>query len=151
IGTFGISRDITERKQQEEQLLKLSQALEQTADAVYITDRRGVIEYVNAAFTQMTGLGRGEALGQSPRLIRLEQSAGALDRELEAILRQGRTQRQVRDYRHRDGRVFWADETITPLRDPDGGITHFVTTFKDITDIRRAMEELRKSRERFAL
>lgn len=151
IGTFGISRDITARKKAEEQLLKLSQALEQTADAVIILDRSGTIEYVNPAFTHMTGYERAEALGQSPRLLHRETDAEHIERELWQLLKKGETQRRMRAYRRKDGAVLHADETITPLRDVANDITQFVVTSKDMTETRRAFEELRKSRERYML
>jgi PAS domain S-box-containing protein len=151
VGTFGISRDITERKKAEEQLLKLSQALEQTADAVFIMDRNGTIEYVNPAFSKISGYTREEALGQGPRLLRSELERESTEKELWQLLQEGQTQREVRTNQRKDGEVFFADETITPLRDSTGYITHFVVTCKDITASLKHVEELRKSRERFML
>ncbi len=151
IGTFGISRDVTERKQAEQKLLKLSQALEQSADAVFITDRNGSIEYVNPAFTHMTGYSRDESLGQTPRLLQPDAPPQSVERELWDLVQEGQTRRAERTYRKKNGEILYADETITPLRDDSGEINHLVATCKDVTETRRAVEELRRTRERFAL
>ena len=70
IGTFGVSRDITERKRAEAEHVRLVAAIEQSAEAVVITNTNGDIEYVNPAFTRITGYSREEVLGQNPRILK---------------------------------------------------------------------------------
>jgi PAS domain S-box-containing protein len=151
IGTFGLSRDITRRKEAEISLLKQSQALEQTADAVFIMDQAGIIEYVNPAFERMTGYSREEAIGHTTALFRTGLYDEGLTRALWDTLCSGHTFRGVLVNRNRSGALFYSDETISPLRDGSAEISHFVATCKDITEHKRAEEELRKNRERFAL
>ena len=144
-------RDITERKRTEEQLVKLSRAVEQTADGVFITDRNGTIEYVNPAFEQMTGYAAAEALGQTLRLLRSERHDRDFYQRLWNTVLAGQVFRAVLTNRKKCGELLYADQTITPLKDAAGQVTHFVATVKDITESKAAEEELHKSRERFAL
>jgi PAS domain S-box-containing protein len=135
-------RDVAARH--DHTLLKLSSALEQTADSVFITNRSGVIEYVNPAFVAMTGYTHDEAIGQTPRLF----ASGAHDRrfyeELWTTILSGRVFRAIVTNRAKGGRLFNEDQTITPIRDAAGTITHFVSTGRDITDRRRAEQALRR-------
>jgi PAS domain S-box-containing protein len=135
-------RDVAARH--DHTLLKLSSAVEQTADSVFITNRAGVIEYVNPAFVALTGYTHDEAVGQTPRLF----ASGAHDRrfydELWTTILSGRVFRTIVTNRARDGRLFNEDQTITPIRDAAGTITHFVSTGRDITERRRAEQALRR-------
>ena len=70
----GMVQDITERKRAEEEHVRLVTAIEQSAEAVLITNTRGAIEYVNPAFTRITGYSREEALGQNPRILKSGQT-----------------------------------------------------------------------------
>ncbi len=144
-------RDITERMRTEAELVKLSRAVEQTADAVFITDRAGKIEYVNPAFEQMTGYPAAEAVGRLPNLLKSDRHDRDFYRRLWETILAGRTFRAVLTNRKKNGELFFVDQTITPLKDSAGRVLHFVATCKDISDRKAAEEELHKSRERFAL
>lgn len=143
-------KDITRRKETEAQMRKLSYALEQTADFVTITDARGVIEYVNPAFEKKTGYRRDEVLGKTPRIIK----SGAHDRDfyerLWQTIAQGEAFRGVIVNRTRSGELYHEEKTITPLKDAQGRITHFISTGKDITERRRAEQELRRHQAELA-
>jgi PAS domain S-box-containing protein len=125
-------------------LVKLSSALEQTADSVLITDAGGVIEYVNPAFEAMTGYTRAEAVGATPRLI----SSGVHDKRfyetLWTTILNGGVFRAIVTNKTKDGRVFIEDQSITPIRAADGEITHFVSTGRDITERKRSEQALRR-------
>ena len=127
-----------------ERLTRLSRAIEQTADSVFITDRNGTIEYVNPAFEQMTGYSSGEAIGNTPRLV----SSGHHDRRFYANLCEtilaGKVFRAVVTNKRKDGGLFSEDQSITPIRDADGAITHFVSTGRDITERKRTEAALRR-------
>jgi PAS domain S-box-containing protein len=144
-------RDIRLRRRQEEQLHKLSRAVDQIADAVLITDKQGLIQYVNPAFEQMTGYDRADVFGNTPRVVK----SGHHDRDfyhrLWATILSGRNFRAVITNRKKDGELFYADTTITPLKDQGGNVTHFVASWKDITESKHAQDELHRSQERFAL
>ncbi|MDP2319435.1 MAG: PAS domain S-box protein [Acidobacteriota bacterium] len=135
IGVLAIQRDITERKHAEESLRLQSAALNAAPDAIVITDRAGGIEWVNPAFTQLTGYTAEEALGKSPRdLVKSGKHASAFYKQLWETIRAGRTWRGEIINRRKDGRLYTEDQTVTPIRDASGAITHFVAIKKDMTE-----------------
>jgi PAS domain S-box-containing protein len=127
-----------------EPLTKLSRAIEQSADSVFITNRRGVIEYVNPAFEQMSGYTRAEAVGETPRLVNSGQHDPRFFSALWEAILAGRVFRTIVTNRAKDGRLFNEDQTISPIRDADGMITHFVSTGRDITGRQRVEQALRR-------
>ena len=135
-------RDITERKQAEETLKKLSSVVEQTADNVFITDREGVIEYVNPAFEQLTGYLLDEATGKTPRILKSGMQSAKEYAELWATILAGKVLQSVVINRKKNGELYYEEKTITPLRDRQGNITHFVSTGKDITERMQREREL---------
>jgi len=125
-------------------LQRLSSAIEQTADSVFITNRDGVIEYVNPAFETMTGYSRSEAVGRTPRLFASQLHDQKFYEGLWATILSGRVFRAIVTNRMKNGQLFNEDQTITPIRGADGAITHFVSTGRDITDRRRTEQALRR-------
>ena len=91
IGTFGVSRDITERKRAEAEHVRLVTAIEQSAEAVMITDTNGDIEYVNPAFTRITGYSREEVLGQNPRILKSDKQDPEFYQQLWATILKGKS------------------------------------------------------------
>lgn len=137
-------RDITERRRAQERIHtfeRLSAALQQTADSVVITNKKGIIEYVNQAFEITTGFSRSEALGRTPAILKSgkqdEQFYGNLWKEIMA----GRPFRCTIINRKKTGELYWAQQTITPMKDDNGNITHFVSVLKDITDFIEKKEQ----------
>jgi PAS domain S-box-containing protein len=116
----------------------LTRAVEQTADSVLITNRNGIIEYVNPAFEAMTGYTRVEAIGRTPAVLRSGVQTPRFYASLWDTILSGRSFHTVVTNRTRDGRLFDEEETITPICDDSGGITHFVATGRDVTQARRA-------------
>jgi PAS domain S-box-containing protein len=136
-------RDVTERKRQDEKLLLLSNAVEQTADVVFITDRNGKIEYVNPAFEVTTGYSREEALGQSPRILKSGEHDRAYYESLWKTILAGEVFRGTSVNRKKSGDVFYAEQTITPITDSRGQVVRFVSVIKDVTEsIRRREREV---------
>jgi diguanylate cyclase (GGDEF)-like protein/PAS domain S-box-containing protein len=137
-----VGQDITERKKAQTQMQKLSRALEQTADAVMITDCNGTIEYVNPAFEQVTGYASADTLGRQPNLLKSgRQGQGFYDNLWKTILG-GEVFNDVVINRRKDGSLYYEEKTITPLKDVDGRITHFVATGKDISERMQTQERL---------
>jgi PAS domain S-box-containing protein len=135
---LALRTDITEQMRQQAELVRLSNAVEQTADAIIITDRDGIIEYVNPAFETITGYSRDEAIGQTPRILRSGKQPPAYYEELWKTLAAGRVFRGTPVNRRKDGELRHAEQTITPIKDSEGRIVHFVSVLKDITDRMRA-------------
>lgn len=142
-GVLGIVRDITARRRAEERLVKLSRVVEQTADSVAITNRDGVIEYVNPAFEQLTGYRKEEAVGQTPRINKSGKHDQAYYANLWQTVLAGKVFRGTLVNRKKNGELYHEEKTITPLRDEQGVVTYFVSTGKDVTGQVRAEEETR--------
>lgn len=134
--------DIRERLRAETQMRKLSSALEQTADSVLITNRDGVIEYVNAAFEKTTGYFRDEAIGQNPRLVKSDRHAPVFYKKLWETIVAGKVFSDILINRHKNGTLYYEEKTISPLKDHHGQIMHFVSTGKDVTERMRTQERL---------
>ncbi len=147
---IGCARDVTQRRKahaaqieaKEWEMEKLSSALEQTADSIMITDRYGVIEYVNPAFEGITGYTRAEASGQTPAIIKSGRNAGEEYKRLWQAITKGEVYRNVLINRKKDGSLYYEEKTISPLKDSDGNITHFISSGKDITDRMQTEERL---------
>ncbi len=140
-----------QRQAVEETLRKLSRAVEQSADLVVITDRSGVIEYVNPAFEELTGYSREEAIGRTPRILKSGQQPPELYRKLWQTILAGKVFRGVLANRKKNGDIFYAEKTITPVRDAEGRVTHFISNDRDITVRRRLEAELLQAQKMDAI
>jgi len=129
-----IFRDVTRSVRREEKLRQLSNAVEQGADAVIITDRAGLIEYVNPAFEGITGYRREEVLGRKPGLLKSGRHDDDFYRAMWSTLRNGDPWQGTVLNRRKDDVTWWSQQTITPIKDHEGEITHFVSVARDITD-----------------
>jgi len=133
-----------------EQSLRLqSSALEAAANAVVITDRQGRITWVNPAFTWTSGYSLDEALGQNLRLLKSGQHEPDFYQELWGTILSGRVWRGEIVNRRKDGNLYTAELTITPVQDARGEISHFIGISHDITDRKRTESALRESEEKF--
>jgi len=142
VGMIGVSTDISERKARQEQTRKLSQALEQTADLIMITDRRGVIEYVNPAFEAVTGYQRAEIIGREAGFNGSGRHSREVFTDLWNTIASGKTYHGVLINRRKDGELYWEEKTISPLLDEAGIITSFVSSGQDISARIRDQERL---------
>jgi len=117
-------------------------AVEQAADGIVITDTEGIIQYVNPAFTALTGYTREEAVGQNPRILKSGQQPAAVYEDLWNTLRSGRVWRGELINRRKDGTIYREDMQITPVEDSRGGTVSYIAIKRDVTE-RRAEEEAR--------
>ena len=140
-GGVVVFRDTTERKKTEEHLQRLSSAVEQTADSVLITDVRGTIEYVNPAFEATTGYSSAEVLGRNPKILKSGVQSPEYYRELWSTILGGEPFRGQTVNRKKNGEFYHAEQTITGIKDRNGGITHFVSVIKDMTERRQLQEQ----------
>ena len=139
--------EITKRKQAEESIRKLSQAIQQSPVSIVITDVAGRIEFVNARFTEVTGYTFAEALGRNPRILKSgETPAEKYGRLWKTISSGGVWQGEFKN-RKKNGELFWEYACIAPLRDTDGAITHYVAVKEDITERRALENQLRQSQK----
>ncbi|MFQ6618280.1 MAG: PAS domain S-box protein, partial [Fidelibacterota bacterium] len=135
--------------QTEETLSKLSGVVEQTADSVVITDKEGIIEYVNSAFEKITGYKKEEAIGRTPVILKSDKHDERFYEEMWKTILSGRAYQNMLINRKKNGELYYEEKTITPIKDRRGNITHFVATGKDITERRRAEEELKRRHKVF--
>ncbi len=150
-GTFGISRDITERRRAEGKIRQLSRAVEQSPVAVVITDLDGVIEYVNPRFTEVTGYSAAEAVGRNPRLLKSGQQSHEFYAELWRTIKGGREWRGIFQNRKKGGQLFSEQTVIAPVKGDDGRISHFVALSEDITERLHLEDQLRQSQKMDAI
>ncbi|MBT3222015.1 MAG: PAS domain S-box protein, partial [Proteobacteria bacterium] len=147
-----IFHNISERKRAEAETKRLAHALESSADAVIITDPSGSIEYVNAAFSEMTGWGADEVLAKNPRILQSGLTVPGTYQEMWEALRRGevwsgRLLNKRKDSASRfedDSELYWVHSTISPVHDVAGKVTAFVEVQRDITA--KVEEEIRTSR-----
>ncbi|MFP4616075.1 MAG: EAL domain-containing protein [Thiohalorhabdus sp.] len=145
-----VARDITAAKRIEAEMNKLSSALEQSGDMVWITDPHGRIEYVNPAFVRTTGYPREEAVGASIGALLTSGVHGPERyRDLWETVTAGAVYRNTFTNRRRNGELFHVEETITPVTDGQGRIHHLVATGRDVTE-RLAMESRLREAQRLA-
>ncbi len=139
--------DISNRKRTEEQLRKLSMAVEQSPSSIVITDLNGNIEYVNEAFVRITGWQHDEVIGQNPRVLKSDLTPPAAYDAMWATLTEGQTWKGEFINRRKDGSVYNELARIAPIRQPDGQITHYLATKENITELKRVQTELELHRE----
>jgi two-component system cell cycle sensor histidine kinase/response regulator CckA len=126
----------------EELLRKLSRAVEQSADTVVIADREGNIEYVNPAFERLTGYKRDQVLGLNPRILKSGEQGREVYEEIWNMIIAGQVYRGILVNRKKNGELYHIEQSISPVRDPDGRITHFIANGRDLTERNRLEEQL---------
>ncbi len=137
-GGVMVLRDVTAQRRSEASLRRLSSAVEQTTDAVYVTDDAGLVLEVNPGFRSMTGHADGDVLGRPSSLFEVDSPDDDVphDRRWAGALA-GEPFRGMILHRRRDGSVFAAEQTITPVRDASGRVTHTVVVMRDMTESQR--------------
>ncbi|MBI4388631.1 MAG: PAS domain S-box protein [Nitrospinae bacterium] len=140
----GVVRGITERKTLESDLRKLARAVEQSPSSVVITDVWGRIEYVNPSFEAASGYSFEEVIGKNPRILKSGVHPPRFYARLWETVLAGNEWRGEFCNRKKDGELIWEIESISPLRDAEGKITHFVAVKIDDTGRKRAEERLKR-------
>ncbi|MCX5818791.1 MAG: PAS domain S-box protein [Deltaproteobacteria bacterium] len=148
---IGTLLDITERKKAEEDLRRLSIAIEQAAEDIIIVDPEGVIRYVNPAFEKITGYSRGEAIGQTPRILKSGVQGPAFYENLWNTIKGGNIWTGRITNKHKDGRLIQQDATISPLLNSAGELTGYVALKRDITESVRLEAQLRQAQKMEAI
>ncbi len=146
-GVVGIMVDITERKRTEGQIRLQAAALEAAANGIVITDRSGTIRWVNPAFTRLTGYPAEEAVGRTPRLLRSGRHDQAFYRNLWETVLSGRVWQGETVNRRKDGSLYTEDQTIAPVLDEYGAVTHFIAVKQDITERRHLEDQLHQAQK----
>ena len=143
VGAVMTFSDITERKQNETKLRKLSSAIEHSPSMLVITDADGNIEYINPKFSEVSGYTLDEVRGKNPRLWKSGEQSDAFYQSLWQAIAAGDTWHGEFHNRNKQGGVYWDRTSITSIRDEHGNITHFFAVKEDITEHKLIQERLR--------
>ena len=144
--------DVTERHEAEAQGRLQSAALNAAADGIVITDRAGLIQWVNPAFSELTGYAASEALGRNPRaLVKSDQHDQAFYSKLWSTILSGQVWRGEIVNRRKDGSVYNEEQSITPVWNSRGEISHFIAVKQDTTERHRVEAEFHQRAQLSAL
>jgi sigma-B regulation protein RsbU (phosphoserine phosphatase) len=144
IGASMITRDISLSKKAEDELRKLSRAVDQSPASIVITDTTGEIEYVNPKFVQITGYSLEEAVGKNPRILKSGEQPSEDYKQLWSIITSGGEWQGEFHNKKKNGEPYWESAVISPIKDVRGIITHFLAVKEDITQRKKADAEREK-------
>lgn len=139
-----MQKELSARKQAEENSLLQSAALEAAANAIAITDKRGIIQWVNSAWVELTGYSKEESIGQSTRIIKSEKHDALFYKNMWNTILAGRVWRGDLVNKRKDGSLYFEEETITPVLDGQGNVTHFIAIKLDVTKRKQAESDLKR-------
>ncbi|VAW81763.1 diguanylate cyclase/phosphodiesterase (GGDEF & EAL domains) with PAS/PAC sensor(s) [hydrothermal vent metagenome] len=134
LGIEDMVRDISQHRQSELQMQKMSSALAQSADIVMITDEKGIMEYVNPAFESITGYSFDEAVGRRSNVVKSSEQDPNFYSNMWRTILAGKTYRGVVANRKKNGDLYYEEKSIAPIKNGKGDITNFVSTGRDITE-----------------
>lgn len=142
-----VTRDLTDRKKAEEELKKLSMAVEQSPVSVVITNKDGDIEFVNQKFYEVTGYSKADAIGKNPRILKSGHHDQLFYKDLWDQIISGKEWEGEIHNKRKNGELYWESVLISPLLNNAGDITHFVALKEDITAKKIMMEELIRAKD----
>jgi PAS domain S-box-containing protein len=147
-----ISRDITDRKRDEEQLRLLASAVRFADDTIFITNAEldlpgPTIVFVNPAFTRMTGFGADEVIGQTPRILYGNKTDRQVLERVRDSLVQGHVARGEAVCYRKDGSEFYSEWHVEPIKNETGETTHYLTIQRDISERKKIEAELARARD----
>lgn len=145
------ARDLTERKKAEEEIYKLLLAIEQTPLSVVITNKDGDIQYVNRKFCEVTGYPKEEVLEKNPRILKSGEHPQEFYKILWDTILEGREWRGEFHDKKKNGELYWESANISPIKNAQGDITHFIAVKEDITEKKRLIEILSENEEKYRL
>ena len=142
-----IVHDITERKKAEAERELLQTAIEQAGENIFITDSKGIIQYVNPIFVTVTGYRREEAIGRNPRILKSGKHEAPFYQEMWQTLSSGRTWKGRVINKRKDGTFFTELTTISPVSDSNGKIANYVAVKQDITEQLKLEEQFQQAQK----
>ncbi len=139
-------QDLTVQNEKNRELRNLTRAVEQSPAAIIITDYKSVIEYVNPAFSRMSGYSPTEVIGQNPSILQSGRASADIYKEIWKTIKDGNEFKGELINRNKNGELFWQAVSISPIRDASGKISHFLGIQEDITLRKQADEALLRFR-----
>lgn len=146
-----LEKEIAERQKAEESLLKFSHAVEQSPVSIVITDTRGIIQFVNPKFTQITGYSAAEAIGNLTSILKSGRTPTDVLNELRQAISSGNIWEGEFLNRKKSGEPFWEHAVISPIRTKGGLITNFMVVKEDISERKRLEEQLKHAQKMEAI
>ena len=140
-----------ERKKSNEIIQRLSLAVEQSPNIIVITNAKGIIEYVNPAFTVATGYSSEEVLNKNPSILQSGNMSDDFYSNLWETIIKGNTWSGIFQNKRSNGELYWDEAKISPIKNHQGEITHFLGVQSDISDKKRIEQQLRRSQKMDAL
>lgn len=144
-GVLSAGYDITEQALVQEQIKKLSVAVEQSPSSIVITDTNGRITYVNPKFTEITGYTKEETLGQNPKILKSGEWSREKYADLWKTISAGKQWRGEFHNKKKNNELFWESASISPIKDYKNVIISYIAIKEDITAQKKAEEDLRQS------
>ncbi len=146
-GYRGVEKDITGIRTYEEELLKLSRAVEQSPVSIVMTNLHGEIEFVNPQFSRMTGYSFADVVGKKTTLLQTEDTPAELFADLWGTIAAGKTWQGELPTKRKDGSSFWERMSISAIRNSNGEAVHYMAVCEDITATRQLFAELQIAKE----
>ena len=137
-----LSEEIVEKEKAQEQVHRLSQAVEQSSSVVMITDIEGNIEYANPMFTQLTGYSLEEVAGKNLRILKSDKTPPEVYKDLWEAVTSGEEWHGEFCNRKKSGDLYWESVSISPVKNDKGAITNFIAVKDDITERKRSERRL---------
>lgn len=143
--------DITLHRQLEQDRLRLAMAVEQTGEAILVTDATGIIRYANPAFLQLTRYDWDEVIGLTPRFLKSDQHPPSFYENLWSTITEGKVWIGHFVNKRKDGALFETEATISPVISPSGQIINFVAVERDVTQRLLLEQQLRQAQKMEAI
>ena len=135
-------RDITEGNRLKEEVGKLTMAVEQSPASIVVTNLDGEIEYVNPKFTRVTGYTKEEVIGKNPRFLKSEDAPSERYQHLWETISAGKTWRGEFHNKKKNSELYWELASISPIKDKNGIVSHYLAVKEDITRRKAAETQL---------
>ncbi len=142
-----LEETLARRKKAEDELLKLSLAVEQSPVSIIITDLDGNIEFINPKFCEITGYSTEEVIGRNPRILKSGETPPEEYERLWAAITTGKVWHGEFHNKRKNGKLFWESATISPVKNREGTISHYMAIKEDITETKRLEEQLLHSQK----
>jgi PAS domain S-box-containing protein len=142
-----LSEELAHRLRLEQSEKLLAETVEQSPATIIITDTEGRIQYANQRFEELTGWGREELKGRTPKMLQSGDTPASTYAEIRERLRNGEAWHGVFRNRRKSGGSYWAETTILPLMGPDGTVQNFIGIGEDVTERRRAREQVARAQK----
>ena len=133
----------------EQELLKLSSAVNQSPSIIVITDLKGQITYVNPKFSKVTEYGIKEAIGEKPNILKSGKLKDQVYKKLWETITSGKTWKGEFHNKKKSGKLYWESAAISPVFDKKGNIVNYIKVSEDITKQKETEEKLKKSNKRY--